>query len=112
MRWLEKLRIRAEMLFRRNKAGLRLDDELRFHLDQQIVENIAAGMGADEARHAALRAFGNPATLRDQARETWNWSWLESLLRDARIGARTLWRTPGFSFIAIAVMALCIGAAT
>src|SRR5271165_6064140 len=110
MRFLEKLRIRLQMLFRHNRAASRLDDELSFHIDQQIAENVAAGMSAEEARHAALRAFGNPAALRDQARETWNWSSVESVLRDARIGVRTLLRTPGFALIAIGVMALCIGA--
>src|SRR5580704_2952909 len=110
MRWLELLRMRIEMIFRRNRAAGRLDDELRFHLEQQIAENVAAGMSAEEARHAALRAFGNPTALRDQARETWNWSEVELVLRDARIGARTLWRTPGFAGIAILVMALGIGA--
>ena len=112
MRWLDKLWMRAAMLFRRDQAGERLDEELRFHLEQQIAENIAAGMSAEEARHAALRAFGNPTALRDQARETWNWSAAELLLRDARIGVRTLLRAPGFALIAIGVMALCIGAAT
>lgn len=110
MRWLARLRMRVEMLLQRGRAGSRLDDELRFHLDQQVSENIAAGMSPDEARHAALRMFGNPAALRDQARETWNWSGVESLLRDARIGARTLLRTPGFALTAVGIMALGIGA--
>ncbi len=109
MRWLGRLRMRLEMIFRRHRAAGRLDEELRFHLEQQIAENIAAGMSADEARHAALRAFGNPTALRDQARETWGWSGVELMLRDARIGARTLWRTPGFAGIAVLVMALDIG---
>jgi predicted permease len=112
MRWMEQLRMRIEMLLLRGRAGGRLDDELRFHLEQQIAENVAAGMSADEGRHAALRAFGNPVALRDQARETWSWSGVELLLRDLRIGLRTLWRTPGFAVIAIGVMALCIGATT
>lgn len=110
MRWIEKLRIRLQMLFRRNRAADRLNDELRFHIDQQIAENVAAGMSPEEARHAALRAFGNPAALRDQTRETWNWSGVESALRDARIGARTLMRAPGFALTAVGIMALGIGA--
>jgi len=104
--------MRMEMLFRRGRAAGRLDDELQFHLDQQIAENIAAGMSTDEARHRALREFGNPVALRDQARETWSWNGVEAVLRDLRIGIRTLLRTPGFAVIAIGVMALCIGAAT
>ncbi|MGB6745046.1 MAG: ABC transporter permease [Terracidiphilus sp.] len=112
MRLFTQLRMRIGMLFERRKAAAQLDDELRFHLDRQIEENLAAGMSASEARYAALRSFGNPTLLRDQTRATWSWSWLESLLRDVRYGVRTLRRTPGFALVAIAVIALCIGAST
>ena len=67
-------------------------------------------MSAEEARYAALRSFGNPTLLREQARAAWSWNWLELLLRDMRYGLRTLARTPGFAAIAILVMALGIGA--
>jgi len=112
MRWIAKLRIQIEMLFKRGHAGTRLDEELQDHIARQIDENIATGMSAEEARLAALRTFGNPALLREQARATWSWNWLEVILRDIRYGVRTLNRSRGFSLIAIAVMALCIGAAT
>src|SRR5215472_18934154 len=110
MRWHHQLRMKLLMLFRRGHASALLDDEIRDHLERQIVENRAAGMSADEARYAALRTFGNPALLRDQARATWSWSVLESVMRDMRVAARTLVRTPGFTVIAILVMALGIGA--
>jgi hypothetical protein len=110
MRWLSQLRIRLQTIFRRGAAGARLDDELGFHLEKQIAENLAAGMSAEEAQFAALRSFGNPALLREQARASWSWGWLESLLHDVRYGVRTLWRAPGFSVMAIVVMALGIGA--
>jgi putative ABC transport system permease protein len=100
------------MLFRRNRAAAGLDDEIQYHLDRQIVENISTGMSADEARAAALRSFGNPALLRDETRATWSWNWLEAFWRDVRIGVRTLLRTPSFSLVAVGVMAVCIGAAT
>jgi putative ABC transport system permease protein len=98
------------MLFQRRRATTRLDEELSFHLERQIAENLAAGKTANEARYAALRIFGNPALMRDQARATWNWFSLESILRDLRLATRTLLRTPGFTIIAILVMALGIGA--
>ena len=97
MRWLEQLRMRIQMLFNRGEAAANLDDELRFHIEQQMAENIAAGMSADEARYAALRSFGNPALLREQARATWSWNWLELLLRDVSYSAAQLRRTPGFA---------------
>jgi predicted permease len=112
MRWFAQLGMRIRMLFRRGRAGVSLDDELRDHLERQVAENIAAGMSGEEARYAALRTFGNPALVREQARGTWSWTWFESLARDLRFGVRSLSRSPGFSVVAIAVMALCIGATT
>jgi predicted permease len=109
-RWLHKLLMQGRMLFLRDRTGEELQQELQFHIEQQIAENLASGMSAEEARLAALRLFGNPTALRDQARETWSWQWLESLLRDVRFSVRTLARTPGFSVLAILVMGLGIGA--
>jgi predicted permease len=110
MRLFHQLWMTVSMLFRRERAGEELDGELQFHIEQQVAENRAAGMSEREARQAALREFGNPAALRDQARETWSWSGVELVLRDAKIGVRTLLRTPGFAIVAILVMALGIGA--
>ena len=106
MRWLAQLRIRIAMLFNRGKSATRLDDELSFHIERQTAENVAAGMTPEEARYAALRIFGNPALLREQTRAVWSWNMLENLLRDLRIGVRTLFRSPGFSIIATLVMGL------
>jgi predicted permease len=112
MRFIHQLAMKTRTLFARGRAGAELDRELGFHLDRQIEENRAAGMSPDEARAAALRAFGNPALLRDQTRAAWSWNGLESLLRDLRYGLRTLRRTPGFALVAILVIALCIGSST
>jgi putative ABC transport system permease protein len=68
------------------------------------------GVSEEEARHAALRAFGNPTLIREQTLAVWSWNWLESLVRDLRFSLRTLWRSPGFTVIAVVVMALGIGA--
>src|SRR5215469_3204465 len=87
-----------------------LDRELRSDLELEEEEQREGGISGDEARHAALRAFGNPALIREQTHAVCSWNWLESLARDLRISLRTLLRTPGFTFIAILVMALGIGA--
>src|SRR5215831_14202767 len=110
MRWWEQVRMSVLMLFRRKREAARLDEELEFHLEQQIAENMSRGMPPDEARAAALRLFGNPTELRDEARSSWSWNWLEGLGRDLRYGARTLLRSPGFSLTSVLVMALGIGA--
>jgi predicted permease len=110
MRWFDLLAMKVGMVFGRRAAGAQLDEELLFHLERQVAENVAAGMSGEEARHAALRAFGNPALLREQTRARWNWFGVEQLLREVRYGVRTLGRTPGFAIIAVLVMALGIGA--
>ncbi|HEY6972122.1 MAG TPA: ABC transporter permease [Candidatus Angelobacter sp.] len=112
MRWAQQLRMRILMLFHRCSENARLENELQFHLEQQVAENIARGMSLDEARFAALRRFGNPTLLREKTRSTWSWNWMEKVWRDLRYGVRTLRRAPGFSLVAIAVMALGIGATT
>jgi predicted permease len=110
MRWVNRLVMQIRMLFFRRNASDELNEELHFHLEQQIAENQLAGMNAEEARLAALRAFGNPVLLREQTGATWSWNWLEQFVHDLRIGARTLSRTPGFALIAILITAFGIGA--
>jgi hypothetical protein len=112
MRWVERIRMALLTLLHRESETAHLNDELQFHLDQQVAENVAAGMTPKQARAAALRAFGNPTLVRDQARSHWSWNWMEKLLRDVRYGVRTLGRAPGFAVMAILVMALGIGATT
>jgi len=51
-----------------------LDDEIQFHLEQQIAENISAGMSREEALYAAQRTFGNPTFLKEKTRDTWGWT--------------------------------------
>ena len=110
MRWLNQLVMQIRMLLFRRTADTELNEELRFHLEQQIAENRAAGMSAEDARLAALRLFGNPDLVREKAGATWKWSGLEQCFRDLGIGIRTLSRTPGFAVVAILITALGIGA--
>jgi predicted permease len=108
--WIYTIPLRLRALFHRNRLDSELDEELRDHIDRQIEVNMSRGMCAKDARLAALRAFGNPVSLHEQTRDTWNWNSLELLFGDIRYGARTLIRTPGFATIAILVMTLGVGA--
>jgi predicted permease len=98
--------------WRINKRDADLERELRSDLELEEEEQRDSGLSSKEAHYAALRAFGNPTLIREHTRAVWSWSMLENLLRDLRISVRTLFRSPGFSLIAVLVMALCIGAAT
>ncbi|HEY4087797.1 MAG TPA: ABC transporter permease [Bryobacteraceae bacterium] len=111
MRWFHRLLTQLGTL-RRSRAGMQLDTELRFHLDQQIEENIAAGMSAEEARRAAIRTFGHVGTIQEEARSTWSWNSVELFVRDFAIGLRSLSRSPAFTCSAILVIALGLGANT
>ena len=109
MRLPDKLRMRLRMLFSRKHEVHRLDAELNFHLEELTAENIASGMNPMEARQAALRTFGNPILVREQAGDTWSWNRLERLGHNVRIGIRTLTRTPGFALVSILIIAIGIG---
>ena len=45
-----------------------MDAEMRLHVELQTELNVKAGMDTDEARYAALRQFGNVASLQERAR--------------------------------------------
>ncbi|PYT67050.1 MAG: hypothetical protein DMG39_25130 [Acidobacteria bacterium] len=77
MLWARRLWLRLQTLFRREEIAQQLDTEIQFHLEQQIAENVAAGMSHEEARYAAMRSFGKPTVLKEETRDTWGWLWLE-----------------------------------
>ena len=92
------------------KRDADLERELQSDLQLEEDEQREHGIASEEARYAALRAFGNPSVIREQTREVWGWGRLETLLRDLRISIRTLARQPGFSAVAMLVIAVGIGA--
>ena len=112
MRWYYKLPLRLRSLFRKDKAELDLSEELQFHLQNQIDEYVAQGMGPQEARHAAFRSLGGVEQVKEECREARRMNLIENFMRDLRLGLRMLRRNPGFTVLVILCLTLGIGANT
>jgi predicted permease len=94
------------------KRDADLKRELQSDIELEEEEQRERGLPPREARHAALRAFGNPTLIREQTHATWSWNWLESLASDLKYGFRGMGRNAGSTLFAILIVGLGIGGAS
>jgi len=104
---LRRLAARIFALVRRRSATSELDEELHFHLSQEIDANRARGMSEREARRAAFRDLGGLTQTREAVRDVRSLQ-IESVWRDVRYGVRSLHRSPSFTVAAVLCIALAV----
>ena len=101
--------VRLVNLFRRERIERELDAELQAYLELDVEENIRRGMAPKEARRAALARLGMEM-VKEECRDVQRFRVAEDLWRDLRHGFRRLLARPVLAVVAVAVLAVGIGA--
>ena len=112
MDWIRVALSRCRALFRGRRLNGELDEELRAHIELATEDNLRAGMSAEDARAAALRAFGGVTQTKETYRLLRSLPLVETLSNDLKFGVRQLLHSPAYALTAILTLALGIGATT
>ncbi len=110
MTLLHRLASILRWALRRDRAERDLNDELQAFVDMAAADRMRDGAVPDEARRLSILQLGGVEQAKEGIRTGRHGARLDEVGRDVRHGLRQLRRNPVFSSVAIATLALGIGA--